>query len=85
MGFKKKVLRIDFTNTNDVNDYESMTLLNNPTYEELEDRLNKLLAEHYDTYLHRTKEYAAYVMNYNPELPPHEFIREKIKTFLEVV
>jgi surface carbohydrate biosynthesis protein len=81
-GLNKKVLRIDFSDSNDINDYEDMILIKNPTYEELAERLNQLMVETYESYLKRTKEYASYVMNYNPELPPHKVIRQTILKYL---
>ena len=82
MGLKKKVLRIDFTESAEFNDYDPKIVLKNPTYEELEKRLNQLLKEPYDSYLERTKEYSSHVMNYKPDLPPHVQIRRKIEEYL---
>jgi len=81
-GMQKKLLRIDFTKSNDLNDYDPLILLKNPSYEELAERLDQLLAEPYDLYRKRTKEYASYVMNYNPDCPPHINIRNKIEEYL---
>ena len=77
-----KALRIDFTESSDFNEYKPMILLNNPTYQEMAERLDQLLAEPYDSYRKRTKEYASYVMNYNPDCPPHIYIRNKIEEYL---
>lgn len=81
-GMGKKVLRIDFTASDDFNDYDLVILLKNPSYSELENRLNELLAEPYEGYRKRTKEYVSYIMNYNSDCPPHEFIRKKIEQYL---
>ena len=82
MGLNKKVLRIDFTESVEFNDYDLKIILKNPTYEELTERLDQLLSEPYDSYLERTKEYSSYVMNYKPDLPPHVRIRRKIEEYL---
>jgi surface carbohydrate biosynthesis protein len=81
-GMGRKVLVIDFTDSNDYNDYEPIILLKKPSYSELENRLNELLAEPYEDYHKRTKEYASYVMNYDPSRPPHKIIREIINQFM---
>ena len=82
MCLNNKILRIDFTESSDFNEYKPMILLNNPTYQEMSERLDQLLAEPYDSYRKRTKEYASYVMNYNPDCPPHIYIRNKIEEYL---
>ena len=82
MCLNNKILRIDFTESSDFNEYKPMILLNNPTYQEMSERLDQLLAEPYDSYRKRTKEYASYVMNYDPCLPPHIYIRKKIEEYL---
>ena len=81
-GMGKKVLRIDFTGSDDFNDYDPIILLESPSYSVLKSRLNELLAEPYEDYKKRTKEYAAYIMNYDSDCPPHRFIREKIEKYL---
>ena len=68
--------------SDDFNEYEPLFILNNPTYSELEKRLNQLIAESYKDYRQRTKEYAKYVINYNSDLPPHVLIRKKIEEYL---
>jgi surface carbohydrate biosynthesis protein len=82
IGMGKKVLRVDFMGSNDQNDYDQTILLKNPSYSELESRLNELLAEPYEDYRKRMKGYACYIMNYNPDCPAHEAIRKKIKEYL---
>ena len=81
-GMGKKVLRIDFTGSDDFNDYDPIILLKSPSYSVLKSRLNELLSEPYEDYKKRTKEYAAYIMNYDSDCPPHRFIREKIEKYL---
>jgi surface carbohydrate biosynthesis protein len=81
-GIGRKVLLIDSSGTDDFTDYDPIILLKNPSYSELENRLNGLLVEPYEDYRRRTKEYASYVMNYNPDCPPHEYIRKKIAGYL---
>lgn len=81
-GWGKKILHVDFTESDLYNDYESVIVFRNKSYDHFKKRLNQLRAESYTDYWNRTKEYASYVMNYNPELPPHIFIRKKIEEHL---
>jgi surface carbohydrate biosynthesis protein len=81
-GLGKKILRIDFTRSDNWNDYDPMILLKNPSYEELKERLNQLFAMPYETYKKQTEKYASYLMNYNPDCPPHMFIRKKIEEYI---
>jgi len=74
-GLGNKAVRIDFLGSDLRNDYDPMIMFTKPNYTLLKRRLNELRAEPYDEYRKRTKEYAAYLMNYNPDCPPHIFIR----------
>ena len=44
--------------------------------------MDNLFEEPYQQYIDRTKEYSSYLMNYNPNYPPHEFIQNKIEEYL---
>ena len=77
-GYGKKILAIDFTNSNDWNDFEEVIVIKDPSYNELKNRLNNLLEEPIEDYRKRTREYAAYIMNYDPLCPPHVFIRDQL-------
>ncbi len=81
-GIGRKVLLIDLSGTNNFTDYDPIILIKDPGYFDLESRLNSLLDEPYDDYRKRTSEYASYLMNYNPDCPPHEYIRKKIERYL---
>lgn len=81
-GWGKKVLYCDFTGTNRFCNYDQMIMFTDLNYELFKKRLNELRAEPNEAYEKRTKEYASYLMNYDPECPPHIYIREKIAEYL---
>jgi surface carbohydrate biosynthesis protein len=81
-GWGKKILHCDFTGTKKHNDYDSMIMFTEPNYESFKKRLNELRSEPYDEYRERTREYASYLMNNDPDCPPHKYIRQKIEEFL---
>lgn len=81
-GLGKKVLSINFTGTDWWVDYDPMIMFTEPNYSLFKERLNELRVEPYDEYRKRTKEYATYLMNYNPDCPPHVFIRKKVLQYL---
>ena len=81
-GWGKKILHCDFTANNQYNDYDPMIMFSEPNYEAFEIRLNELLYEPYEDYRARTREYASYLMNNDPDCPPHKYIRQKIEEFL---
>lgn len=81
-GLGKKVISINFSETDLWIDYDPMIMFTKPNYSLFKKRLNELRAEPYDEYRKRTKEYASYLMNYNPDCPPHAFIRKKILQYL---
>ena len=78
----KKILHCDFTGTNKYNDYDPMIMFTEPNYDSFEKRLNELRKEPYDEYRKRTKDYASYLMNNDPDCPPHIYIRNKIVDYL---
>ena len=77
-----KILRCDFTASNQYNDYDPMIMFTEPDYEAFKRRLNELIHEPYADYRERTREYASYLMNNDPDCPPHKYIRQKIEGFL---
>lgn len=81
-GWGKKVLHCDFTGTNKYNDYDPMVMFSEQDYETFKKRLHALRSEPYDEYRKRSREYASYVMNNNPDLPPNIYIRKKIEEYL---
>jgi hypothetical protein len=82
-GWGKKVLYCDFTGTDLYNDYESAIMFKNDDYELFKQRLNEIRLMPDEEYRHKMGDYAAYLMNYDPEHPPHLFIRQKIGEFLQ--
>lgn len=81
-GWGKKVLYCDFTGTNKYNDYDPVILFTNPNYDQFKKRLNRSRLMQQEEYNMRTKNYASYLMNYDPDCPPHVFIRKKILQYL---
>jgi hypothetical protein len=81
-GWGKKVLYCDFTGTDLYNDYEPVILFTIDDYEAFKAKMNELSLMSYDEYAEKTKKYAAYLMSYNQAIPPHLFIRRKIKGYL---
>jgi len=77
-GYGKKVLYCDFTDTNMYNDYDPVILFSDNNYRLLVERLNTLLLMPRKEYRDLTKSYAAHVMNYDPDNPPHNVIREVV-------
>jgi len=82
LGIGRKTLRIDFTNGDSWNEYDNEILLKADNYHDVKERLNVLLKEPYCEYNERIAGYSKYLMNYDPDLPPHEYIRNKIKEYL---
>ena len=81
-GWGKKVLFCDFTGTNLYNDYDPLILFRTENYDLLKTRLNEIRLMPYEDYISNTKDYASYLMNYDPNCPPHLFIRQKIEHYL---
>lgn len=81
-GWGKKVLFCDFTGTNLFNDYDPVILCRDEDYDLFKTRLDEIRYMPYEEYISITKNYAAYLMNYNSNCPPHLFIRQKIEHFL---
>jgi len=81
-GWGKKTLHCDFTETDKYHDYDSMIMFTDNNYISFKKRLNELRREPYDEYRKRTKDYASYLMNYDPDCPPHIYIRNKIEEYL---
>ena len=81
-GKGKKILYCDFTETDKYHDYDPMIMFTDPNYDALKKRLDELRHEPYKKYRKRTKQYASYLMNYNPSCPPHIYIRQKIEEYL---
>ena len=81
-GFGKKILHCDFSEKRLFTNYDPMIVFCEDDYDSFKLRLNNLRLEPYEEYLSRTKEYASYIMNYNIDLPPHKFIRNKIEKYL---
>ena len=81
-GWGKKILHCDFTASNQYNDYDPMIMFTEPNYDAFEMRLDLLRNEPYKHYKERTKGYSSYLMNNNPELPPHIYIRNKLKKYI---
>ena len=59
-----------------------MITFQEPNYEAYKKRLNELRREPQEEYRKRTKDYASYLMNNDPDCPPHIYIREKIEEYL---
>ena len=51
-------------------------------YDLFEKRLNEIRLMPYNKYQNLTKEYAKYLMNYEPDCPAHKFIRKKIMDYV---
>lgn len=81
-GWGKKVLYCDFTGTNLYNDYDPVILFRTENYDLFKKRLNEIRCMSYEEYGTITKDYASYLMNYDPNCPPHLFIRQKIENYL---
>ena len=81
-GWGKKVLCCDFTGTNLYNDYDPVILFSAENYDLFKTRLNEIRHMPYEEYIIKTKDYASYLMNYNPDCPPHLLIRQKIEQYL---
>ena len=81
LGVGRKVLRIDLTDGDNWNEYDNKILLKTKSYNDVKDRLESLLQEPYYDYNKRIESYSKYLMDYNPDLPPHEYIRNKIKEY----
>ena len=84
-GMGTKVLLADFTKNRDYTDvlnYDPMITFQVPNYEDYKRRLNELRRESQEEYIKRTKDYASYLMNINPDCPPHIYIRAKIEEYL---
>jgi len=81
-GLGNKVLSINFSGNGWWVDYDPMIMFTKPDYSLFKKCLNELRSEPYDEYRRRTKEYATYLMNYNPDSPPHMFIRKKVLQYL---
>jgi surface carbohydrate biosynthesis protein len=78
----KKILYCDFTGSNLFSDYDPMILFTRRNYELFKVRLNELRNEPHEDYIGRTKAYANYLMNNDPNYPPHIYIRKKIEEYL---
>ena len=81
-GWGKKVLYCDFTGTDKYHDYDSVIMLTVADYDVFKGSLDELRAEPYESYRSRTKAYAAFLMNFNPDCPAHIFIRQKVLQYL---
>jgi len=81
-GWGKKVCYCDFTETKKYHDYDSMIMFTTPNYEDFKSHINKLRFEPQEKYNKRTKKYASYLMNNDPDYPPHIYIRKKIEEYL---
>jgi len=81
-GWGKKVLYCDFTGSNLYNDYNEILLFRDEDYELFKKRLNEIRNMPPEQYEEKTKEYATYLMNYNPNCPPNICIRQKIDHYL---
>ena len=82
MGYGKKILFCDFTKTDKYHDYDSMIMFTDNNYISFKKRLDGLRCEAYESYRNRTKQYASYLMKFNPDYPPHMYIRDKLKGYL---
>ncbi|MGA1823442.1 MAG: hypothetical protein ACMUIP_02175 [bacterium] len=81
-GWGKKALFCDFTGTDLYNDYKDIILFRDENYDHFKKRLDELRYMPYDEYRTITKEYTSYLMNNEPQCPPHLFIRQKIDHYL---
>ena len=81
-GMGKKVLYCDFSNTDLYNDYDPMILFKEEDYALFKERLDKLRVQSEQDYKAETNEYRTYVMNNDPDRPPHMLIRQVINDFL---
>jgi len=78
----KKILYCDFTETDLYSHYDPIILFTDKNYELFKKRLNKLRNEPHADYVNRTKDYSEYLMNNDPNYPPHIYIRKKIEEYL---
>tara|TARA_Y100000816_G_C26108314_1_gene590080 strand:- start:1886 stop:2626 length:741 start_codon:yes stop_codon:yes gene_type:complete len=84
-GWGSKILLADFTRNKDYTDvfnYDPMITFHEPNYEDYKKRLNELIREPQEEYIKRTKDYASYLMNNDPDCPPHIYIRNMIDEYL---
>jgi len=81
-GWGKKVLYCDFTGLDFYNDYDQAILFRVDDYDAFKARLNNIRLMPYKEYRAETKDYASYLMNYDPDCPPHLFVRKKIEHYL---
>jgi len=82
LGIGRKVLRVDLTDGDNWNEYDDTILLKTDSYHDVKERLDMLLEETYSEYNDRIQNYSKYLMNYNPDFPPHEYIRSKIEEYI---
>ena len=83
-GWGSKILHCDFTSGDKYNDYSDDIMFRKPSYEYFRDRLDSLLNEDYLNYKNRSKNYSSFLMNNNSDLPPHIYIRNKLKNILYI-
>jgi surface carbohydrate biosynthesis protein len=81
-GCGKKVLYCDFTETKKYHDYKDIIMFTDRNYDLFKNKLNNIRHIPNDEYRSRTKDYASYLMNNEPNLPSHIQIRNKIKEYL---
>jgi surface carbohydrate biosynthesis protein len=80
-GWGKKVLHLDFSGVG-LCEFDSAILIKKNDFDFFEKRLNAIRFTSSDEYKIKTKEYADYLMKYNPETPTHRVIRKKVIEYL---
>jgi surface carbohydrate biosynthesis protein len=83
-GWGKKVLFCNFTDDDTRNfHFEGICSINNTDYNIFKEKLTGLLTINDEQYQQSTLEQRKYMMNYNPELPAHVYMKNIIKGILE--
>ena len=78
-GWGKKVLFCNLTGWKEGSySIPDMCYIDKNSYEVFEKKLTNLLAMDYNEYQMKNKKYFKYFMNYNPQNPPHKYIRDLV-------
>jgi surface carbohydrate biosynthesis protein len=84
LAIKNKILHIDFTNNKSMFDYESPIKYCFTSFKDMELKINQIYSIKINDYIEITKDQQEYVMNYNPDNPPHEIINNHINSVLNM-
>ena len=84
LAIKNKILHIDFTNNKSMFDYESPIKYSFTSFKDMEIKINHIYDMKINDYIEITKHQQEYVMNYNPDNPPHKIINNQINSILNI-